>query len=166
MSSKCGGSAGRLKLQPQQHHRSQPVIHLLQLRPVPHPELCCSGCLHRSWPQHCATGQTLDIAEQHIRTIACLKAAASMTMLGCWPLLLQGCLYRRALLLQPGGPTACLLKYADNLSHASCGPCVQVINVAPKGAQILPIGVNVNPAVILINPQGLAVWVSTAFTLA
>lgn len=37
---------------------------------------------------------------------------------------------------------------------------VQVINVAPKGAQILPIGVNVNPAVVLINPQGLAVWVS------
>ena len=35
--------------------------------------------------------------------------------------------------------------------------------MAPKGAQILPIGVNVNPAVVLINPQGLAVWVS-AFT--
>lgn len=35
-----------------------------------------------------------------------------------------------------------------------------MINVAPKGAQILPIGVNVNPAVVLINPQGLAVWVS------
>jgi hypothetical protein len=37
----------------------------------------------------------------------------------------------------------------------------QVINVAPKGAQILPIGVNVNPAVILINPQGFNVWVCT-----
>ena len=39
---------------------------------------------------------------------------------------------------------------------------MQVINIAPKGAQILPIGIEVNPAVILINPQGLAVWVSTA----
>ena len=35
-----------------------------------------------------------------------------------------------------------------------------MINVAPKGAQILPIGVNVNPAVVLINPQGFNVWVS------
>ena len=34
-----------------------------------------------------------------------------------------------------------------------------MINVAPKGAQILPIGVNVNPAVVLINPQGFNVWV-------
>ena len=42
-----------------------------------------------------------------------------------------------------------------------CKMLIQVINVAPKGAQILPIGVNVNPAVVLINPQGYAVWVST-----
>ena len=43
--------------------------------------------------------------------------------------------------------------------------CAQVINVAPKGAQILPIGVNVNPAVVLINPQGFAVWVSALVPL-
>jgi hypothetical protein len=34
------------------------------------------------------------------------------------------------------------------------------VNIAPRGASILPIGVNINPAVILVNPQGAAIWVS------
>lgn len=37
---------------------------------------------------------------------------------------------------------------------------LQVINVGVKGASILPVGVNINPAVILVNPQGAAIWVS------
>ena len=39
---------------------------------------------------------------------------------------------------------------------------VQVINVAVKGASALPIGVNINPAVIIVNPQGANTWVSLA----
>ena len=35
----------------------------------------------------------------------------------------------------------------------------QLVNIAPRGASILPIGVNINPAVILVNPQGAAIWV-------
>ncbi len=35
----------------------------------------------------------------------------------------------------------------------------QVINVAAKGASILPIGININPSVIIVNPQGAAIWV-------
>ena len=41
-----------------------------------------------------------------------------------------------------------------------CSFLWQVINVAVKGASILPIGVNINPAVIIVNPQGAAIWVS------
>lgn len=39
-------------------------------------------------------------------------------------------------------------------------PATQIVNIAVKGASILPIGVNINPAVILVNPQGAAIWVS------
>ena len=37
---------------------------------------------------------------------------------------------------------------------------MQVINVAVKGASALPIGVNINPSVIIVNPQGANTWVS------
>lgn len=57
--------AGWPKLQPQQCDSCQPVIHLLQLRPLPRPGGRCRRCIHRCRPQLCTPGAAQVLSRVH-----------------------------------------------------------------------------------------------------